>query len=158
MDDNNFAAVGAIALHDNKVLLVRHTYGPAAGKLLNPGGMLKQGEMPYDAIKREVLEETGVTVEPVGLIAVRCSVNNWYMAFLCNLVAGEPRCDNCENSDAIYLDCCEAIERVDVTDTAKALLKIALDGKALSMLDARKGRNMFAANQRCSPIMGHGKI
>ncbi len=105
MDDNNFAAVGAIVLHDNKVLLVRHTYGPSAGKLLNPGGMLKQGEMPYDAIKREVLEETGVTVEPVGLIAVRCSVNNWYMAFLCNPAAGEPRCDNCENSEAIYLDC-----------------------------------------------------
>ena len=144
MDDNNFAAVGAIALHDNKVLLVRHTYGPAVGKLLNPGGMLKKGEMPDDAIKREVLEETGVTVEPVGLIAVRCSVNNWYMAFLCNPVAGEPKSDKNENSEAIYLDCSEAIERFDVTDTAKDLLKIALDGKTLPMLDARKGRVMFA--------------
>ena len=41
MKDNDFASVGAIVLHNNKVLLVRHTYGSAAGKLLNPGGMIQ---------------------------------------------------------------------------------------------------------------------
>lgn len=144
MKDNNFASVGAIVLRGNEVLLVRHTYGSAAGKLLNPGGMLKEGELPYDAVKREVLEEAGITVEPAGLIAVRCSATNWYMAFLCNHVAGEPKTDNAENSEAIFLDCSEVLKHPEVTDTAKALLQIALDGKALPMQDARKGRVMFS--------------
>jgi ADP-ribose pyrophosphatase YjhB (NUDIX family) len=144
MKDNNFASVGAIVLRGNEVLLVRHTYGSAAGKLLNPGGMLKEGELPYDAVKREVMEETGITVEPAGLIAVRCSATNWYMAFLCNHVAGEPKTDNAENSEAIFLDCSEVLEHPEVTDTAKALLQIALDGKELPMQDARKGRVMFS--------------
>ena len=143
MNDNKFAAVGAIVLRGNKVLLVRHTYGSAAGKLLNPGGMLKEGELPYDAVKRELLEETGVNVEPVGLIAIRCSATAWYMAFLCDYISGEPHSDNAENSEAIFLDCSETLERSDVTDTAKKLLQIALSGKTLPMQDARKGRVWF---------------
>lgn len=51
MEDDTFASVGAIVLKDNKILLVRHTYGSAAGKLLNPGGMLQPCELPADAVK-----------------------------------------------------------------------------------------------------------
>ena len=111
MADNPFAAVGAIVLLDDKVLLVRHTYGSAKGKLLNPGGRLQAGEMPADAVIREVLEETGVTVEPIGQLAIRCSADGWYMVFLCRHVAGEPRSDNGENSEALYMDCGEALGR-----------------------------------------------
>ena len=60
MEDNNFASVGAIVLWNNEVLLVRHTYGAAAGKFLCPSGYIKHGEMPYDALKREIFEETGI--------------------------------------------------------------------------------------------------
>lgn len=66
------------------------------------------------------------------------------LAFLCNHVAGEPKTDNAENSEAIFLDCSEVLEHPEVTDTAKALLQIALDSKALPMQDARKGRVMFS--------------
>jgi len=55
MEDNRFASVGAIVFRDNDILLVRHTYGRAAGKLLNPSGFIKQGELPYEALKREVM-------------------------------------------------------------------------------------------------------
>ena len=72
MEDNRFASVGAIVLRNDEVLLVRHTYGAAAGKLLNPSGAIKHGEMPYEALKREVLEETGIEINPKGLLAVRC--------------------------------------------------------------------------------------
>lgn len=50
---------------------MRHTYGSSAGYLLNPSGYIKHGEMPYDALKREILEETGVEISPTGLLAVR---------------------------------------------------------------------------------------
>lgn len=147
MTDNNFAAVGAIVLREDKVLLVRHTYGSAAGKLLNPGGMLKEGELPYEAVKREVFEETEITSEPVGLIAVRRSATNWYMAFLCRHIAGEVRTEKAENSESIYMDCSEVMNRSDVTETAKALLIIALSGKVLPMQNAHKERVLFAVGE-----------
>ena len=68
-------------IKDSKVLLVKHNYGSANGKYLNPGGYLKEGELPEEAVVREVFEETGIKVVPTGVIAVRCSGNGWYMVF-----------------------------------------------------------------------------
>lgn len=147
MADNHFAAVGAIVLKDGKALLVRHTYGGAKGKLLNPGGMLREGELPYDAVVREVWEETGVTVNPVGLLSMRCAKEGWYMVFLAEYVSGEPRSDNAENSEALFMDCAEVLARADTTETVKTLLRLARKVKPLPMRDAGKNRIMFTAGE-----------
>ena len=47
---------------DDRVLLVRHTYGSRAWDL--PGGSLKRGEPPVDAARREMEEELGVRDAP----------------------------------------------------------------------------------------------
>jgi len=138
--------VGAIVIRNNKILLVRHTYGSAKGKLLNPGGMLKQNELPADAVAREVLEETGVTVSPVGLLALRCSPSNWYMAFLAEYVSGEPKSDGSENSEAFFMDCGELLLREDATDMVKILLKIALEKKPIIPVDLGNSRTIFISN------------
>lgn len=147
MADNPFASVGAIVLKENKILLVRHTYGSAKGKLLNPGGMLREGELPTDAVKREVFEETGVQVNPVGMLAIRCSAQGWYMVFLAEYVSGEPKADICENSEALFMDCDELLQRPDATDTVKTLLRLALTKKPILPQDAGKGRVLFASSE-----------
>jgi 8-oxo-dGTP pyrophosphatase MutT (NUDIX family) len=45
----------------NRILLVRHTYGPRGWDL--PGGTVKPGEDPADTARREIEEELGVRVE-----------------------------------------------------------------------------------------------
>jgi len=52
---------------DGAVLLVRLSYRNSWGV---PGGLLKRGETPADAARREVLEEVGIGVELVGDPAV----------------------------------------------------------------------------------------
>ena len=121
MEDNRFASVGAIVFRDNEVLLVRHTYGRAAGKLLNPSGFIKQGEIPYEALKREVLEETGIEINIQGLLAVRCSVNNWWLIFLADYFSGEPRSDKNENNEVLFMAKDEALSNPDVTGATKIL-------------------------------------
>lgn len=62
--------VGAICVierGDGHVLLVRQSYRNSWGI---PGGLLKRGEEPRDAARREVLEEVGLDVELVGEPAV----------------------------------------------------------------------------------------
>ena len=54
--------VGAVAVHDGAVLLVRRGRGPAAGEWSVPGGHVEMGETLHEAIVREVLEETGLEV------------------------------------------------------------------------------------------------
>lgn len=150
MEDNRFASVGAIVLRDDEVLLVRHTYGGAAGQLLNPSGYIKQGEMPFEALKREVLEETGVEINPKGLLAVRCSVKDWWLVFLAEYVSGTPRSDNSENSEALFMPCEEAISHPDITDATKTLIKLAKEQRLMavneeySKIPSSNGRVMFS--------------
>ena len=55
-------AVGAVALLDDALLLVRRGRGPAAVEWSVPGGRVERGETVHMAVVREVLEETGLEV------------------------------------------------------------------------------------------------
>ena len=50
-----FAVCGIVEI-DDKILLVRHTYGTAKNRILLPGGYVKQGEIPTTAVEREIFE------------------------------------------------------------------------------------------------------
>jgi ADP-ribose pyrophosphatase len=56
------AAVGAVVIHENRVLLVKRGRAPAKDSWAIPGGSVHLGETLQSAAEREVLEETGVTV------------------------------------------------------------------------------------------------
>ena len=65
------AGVGAVVLDDaRRVLLVRRGQEPLKGEWSLPGGALELGERLEDGIRREVLEETGLLVEPIEIVAV----------------------------------------------------------------------------------------
>jgi 8-oxo-dGTP diphosphatase len=52
--------VGAVAIHDAAILMVRRGHGPAAGQWSVPGGRVEHGELLAEAVVREMLEETGL--------------------------------------------------------------------------------------------------
>lgn len=62
--------VGAVIIHDRRVLLVKRGHPPFAGEWSIPGGALELGETVRDAVIREVREETGITVKPNTLLGV----------------------------------------------------------------------------------------
>ena len=75
--------------------------------------------MPREALIREYLEETGVLIEPRELIGMRFNLKDWYAAFRADYVSGEARSDNDENSEAVWVDVDEALNRDDVPDLTK---------------------------------------
>ncbi len=68
---NPIPTVDAI-IHNNlnRILLVKRKRDPYKGYLALPGGFINHGETVEDAVKREVLEETSLNVEPLEILGV----------------------------------------------------------------------------------------
>ena len=66
--------VGAVIIREDRVLLVRRATEPLKGEWSVPGGVLELGEKLRDGIRREVLEETGLEVEPGDVLDVFDSI------------------------------------------------------------------------------------
>lgn len=62
---------GAVVCDESgRVLLLRHVLRKGSGWGI-PGGFLRAGEQPEEAVRREVREETGLELEDVELVFVR---------------------------------------------------------------------------------------
>ena len=66
-----YLAVSAAIIRDGKALIVRRARPPAYGVFTLPGGGVEAGETLHQAIIREVMEETALTIEPLGLAGYR---------------------------------------------------------------------------------------
>jgi ADP-ribose pyrophosphatase YjhB (NUDIX family) len=66
-----FLAVSAAIFRDGKVLAVRRARKPALNLYTMPGGVVEIGETLFEAMTREVREETALTIEPVALAGHR---------------------------------------------------------------------------------------
>ena len=124
-------SVTAVVIKDNKVLLVRHTYGNGKGMLIIPGGYVEYGETPQDAVVREFKEETNITIKPNKIIGIRFNTKDWYIAFSADYISGATQSDGDENDLVLWLDIDEALSRDDVPELTKSLVKCALNGKGL---------------------------
>lgn len=67
--------VGAVILqenqlHEKQVLIIQRGQEPLKGEWSLPGGALELGETLQQGIRREVLEETGLIVEPLQIVEV----------------------------------------------------------------------------------------
>jgi 8-oxo-dGTP diphosphatase len=69
-----FLAVSAAILRDGKVLVVRRARKPALNLYTMPGGVVETGETLFEAVAREVREETALEIEPVALAGHREAV------------------------------------------------------------------------------------
>jgi len=72
--DRPIVGVGAVVLGPGGVLLIRRAKPPRQGQWSLPGGAQKTGETVFDAARREVLEETGLEVDILGLVDVVDSI------------------------------------------------------------------------------------
>jgi len=62
--------VGAIVAGSRDLLLALREKNPAKGQWSIPGGIIKTGETQREALRREVLEETGIQIDIQDMITV----------------------------------------------------------------------------------------
>lgn len=71
--DLRVAAYGVVTDDDDRILLARWIEGRKTAWTM-PGGGLEDGEDPEDAVRRELIEETGFTIETSALLGIHSRV------------------------------------------------------------------------------------
>jgi 8-oxo-dGTP diphosphatase len=135
-------AVSAAIFRDGKVLIVRRARPPAAGLHTLPGGAVEVGETLFEAVRREIREETALAVEPVGLAGYREAIGRdaaggvarhfVILPIAARWLAGDPVLDE-ELSEAQWRDPAE----IAGLETTAGLAEIV--DAALALLVRRRG-------------------
>jgi len=104
-----------IVLRGDEALVVKKTYGGLKDKWSFPAGFVEPGETVDQAAVREVLEETGVTATVRQVAAIRSGVirgeiSDNMVVFVMDYVSGEPRPQEGEISEAVFLPIARLIE------------------------------------------------
>ena len=73
--DQPIVGIGAVIVHEGKIVLEKRGNEPSKGKWSIPGGLVELGESPEDAVIRETKEETGLHVENPSLIDIVSNVD-----------------------------------------------------------------------------------
>ena len=93
--------VGAVVFSGGRILLIERGKEPLKGWWTVPGGLVEIGERLEAAVRREILEETGLRVKPLAVAALfqrimpdlegRIEYHYVIVDFLCELESGTVR-------------------------------------------------------------------
>jgi len=130
--DRPSVGVGAVLIHEGRVLLIRRGKEPLRGRWVVPGGTVELGETLEEALVREIQEETGLLVRPRQVVAVfdriqrvadRVDYHYVIVDYLCDYVAGEARAGS--DAEAVALVAPADLPAYDLPEKA---LEVVLDG------------------------------
>jgi 8-oxo-dGTP diphosphatase len=126
------ATAGAVVVNDEgRLLLLKHVFRAGSGWGI-PGGFIKPGEQPEEAVRRELREEVGLELAQVELALVRTlkRTRQIEVVFYCR-AQGEarPRSVEVERADWFLLNALPETLSVD----QRRLIERALSGKRVSL-------------------------
>jgi len=142
--------VGAVLIHQGRVLLIRRGKEPLRGRWVVPGGTVELGETLEQALVREVLEETGLLVKPREVVAVFDRIHSdadhvdyhyVIVDYLCDYVGGEARAAS--DAEAVALVAPEDLPAYDLPEKA---LEVVRDG--FRRVDLRVGKGLALGQRR----------
>lgn len=128
-------AAFALPVREGRVLLARHTYGPPLWALV--GGVVEHGESLVDAAGREVLEETGLSVEVGNLLGIADRSDLSLYVFEARVLGARDCTPQVEEiQELAWFTASELAGHDDVFEFARTLALRALDGGSASSWSA----------------------
>ena len=97
-------AAAVIFNEKDQVLLLKHRFRPGSGWGL-PGGFLKRGEQPLDALHRELSEEVGLEISQVEIFRARTFARPRQIEILfCGTSSDQPQPRSIEIECAVWFN------------------------------------------------------
>lgn len=129
--DKPIVGIGAIIVHNGKMLLEKRKNDPGKGRWSVPGGVVELGENVTQTVIREVKEETGLDVaEPEHIDVVdqitrdengRIKYHFVIIDYLVNLKGGT--LNAASDADALQWVSLDDVEKYDLTSTFRAFFE-----------------------------------
>ncbi len=122
--------VGAVVIHEGRVLLIRRGKEPLRGRWVVPGGTVELGETLEQALVREIEEETGLVVRPREIVTVfdrifredgGVSYHYVIIDYLCDYVAGDARAGS--DAEAVALVAPQDLPAYDLPEKAREVVQ-----------------------------------
>lgn len=102
------------------------------GKWYLPAGRVEPNENLLDAIKREVLEETGLVLKPETLILVECATGSWFRFIFTGKITGG-KLKTLEEADEESLQACWVNNINDLSLRSNDIIPLIERGKTYVM-------------------------
>ena len=77
IEKNTHVGAYGFIIQDDKIALIKKARGGYTGLLDIPGGGIEHDETPVEALKREIMEEAGVTVSNYELLTATSRTFTW---------------------------------------------------------------------------------
>lgn len=129
------AVSGLVVTKDGRWLFVKKKYGGLKGKWSLPAGFVNEGETIDEAVKREILEETGIVAHMKGIIGIRSGVirdeiSDNMIIFLLEAEGEEVIVQEDEISEAAFL----YPKDIAYNESASILVRYLLEGRTKPLL------------------------
>ena len=131
---NHTLGVGAVVIHENKLLVIKERISNLGFKL--PGGHIDKSEMISTAVTREVKEETGIDVEFDSIVSLghfyphQFHKSNLYILCIANAKSYEINIEDTEEIlEAKWVDVDDYLIDESVLAYSKAIVEAAINQK-----------------------------
>jgi len=136
---NYIIGVGAIVFDEGQLLVVKDRF--SIGYKL-PGGYIDNSELIKNALKREVYEETGISIEFESIVSIGHFINGQFgesnLYIVCTAKAFTKEIiinDSSEIAEARWIDFEDFFNLEDVNTYNKSVVKAAIDNRDLKLTD-----------------------
>jgi ADP-ribose pyrophosphatase YjhB (NUDIX family) len=133
--DRPYVGIGAVIVHEGRVVLVKRRFDPLAGQWSIPGGAVEAGETLDACVAREMAEETGFVVEVGPVVEVldritrdeegRVLYHFVLIDYLCWPIGGELRAGS-DVAEAVLAEPSE-LAQYALTEKATSVIERALE-------------------------------
>ncbi|XP_076236434.1 8-oxo-dGDP phosphatase NUDT18 [Calliopsis andreniformis] len=125
--------VAAVVINDQgKVLMMQEAKASCNGKWYLPAGRVQPNENLFDAVRREVLEETGLVLKPESLILVECASGSWFRFVFTGVITGG-KLKTLEDANEESLQACWVHNISDLTLRSNDIVPLIERGKSYVM-------------------------
>ncbi|XP_046984618.1 8-oxo-dGDP phosphatase NUDT18 [Schistocerca americana] len=108
-----YIVIGVLMNEEGEILMMQEAKSSCYGQWYLPAGRVEPGEEIEEAVKREVLEETGIIMEPKSLLLVETASGSWFrFVIVGDSIGGELKTPDKSDDESLQAQWVKDVEKL----------------------------------------------